>query len=190
MTAKKPEKKLLSRRSFITMAAAAVAVGGSTLSVPAQAVPFYDNRVRRLTFFNTHTNETLSGAYFHNGGYDRNALRNFAYILRDHRTGDEAYIDPKLFDVLHVLQSRLRNFDTVNVISGYRSPASNAWLASRSNGVAHNSYHVKGQAIDIRIPEIPTEYIHRAALSLQAGGVGYYRDSDFVHVDTGPVRTW
>lgn len=190
MTAKTSGKKLLSRRSFLTLAAATVAVGGSALTVPAQAMPFYDSRIRRLTFFNTHTNETLSGSYFHNGGYDRAALRNFAYILRDHRTGDEAYIDPRLFDVLHHLQARLGNYDTLNVISGYRSPASNAWLSSRSRGVAHNSYHIKGQAIDIRIPEVPTEYIHRAALSLQAGGVGYYRDSDFVHVDTGPVRTW
>jgi uncharacterized protein YcbK (DUF882 family) len=184
------DKKLLTRRTFLALSGAAVAAGTATFSVPAQARTFYDPRFRKLNFFNTHTNETLGASYWHDGQYDRKALRNFAYILRDHRSGDEAHIDPRLFDVLHHLQARLRNFDTIEIISGYRSAASNRKLARRSHGVARNSYHVKGQAIDIRIASVPTGHIHRAALSLQAGGVGYYEDSDFVHVDTGPVRSW
>lgn len=182
--------KKLSRRSFLTLAAASAGVVASALTVPAQARSFYNFPKRALNFFNTHTNEMVGGTYWVNGVYDRRVLGQFCYIMRDHRAEELTRIDPKLFDILHVLQSRLGNFDTLEVISGYRSPTTNANLASRRSGVAKNSYHVKGQAIDIRIPSIETSTIHRAALSLDAGGVGYYRDSDFVHLDTGPVRAW
>jgi uncharacterized protein YcbK (DUF882 family) len=190
MAVKSPLKPSLSRRKFLSLSGAALATGAATLSVPAQAISFYDPRVRRLSFVNTHTNETYSGTYFYNGGYDRSVMSQFSYLMRDHRNEEIARIDYRLFDMIHYLQARLQNFDTVNIISGYRSPETNARLASTRSGVARNSYHIRGQATDIRIPSVPTDYIHRAALSMNAGGVGFYRDSDFVHVDTGPVRTW
>lgn len=191
MSGNKPGNKLLSRRAFVALSAAALAVSaGATLTVPAQARSFYDPKVRKLSFYNTHTNERVSGTFWANGEYDNTVLRQFATVLRDHRTGDISRIDPKLYDLLHKLQTRLNNHDTLHIISGYRSPRSNRWLASQSNGVAKNSYHTRGQAIDIRMTSEPTPYIQRAALSLQSGGVGYYRSSDFVHVDTGPVRSW
>lgn len=182
--------KLLSRRTFVTLSAASLLAGATTWTVPAQARSFYDPKIRQLTFHNTHTNEVVSGSFWKNGQYDNGTLRKFASVMRDWRTGDMARIDPRLFDLLHHLQARLNNHDTVQIISGYRSPVSNGWLAARSSGVAKHSYHMKGQAIDIRMASVPTSHIQRAALSLEAGGVGYYRDSDFVHVDTGPVRSW
>lgn len=185
----KPVAKI-NRRHFIGLVGAAAVVGAATLTVPAQATPFYNFARRSLTFTNTHTNETVGGIYWANGYYDPRMLRQFCYIMRDHRAEEQTRIDPRLFDVLHALQARLRNFDHIQVISGYRSPTTNRWLAAQSSGVAKNSYHMKGQAIDIRLAGEPTDYIYRAALSLQAGGVGYYPSSDFVHVDTGPVRTW
>lgn len=184
------KKPALNRRKFLGMSAAALTVGASTLTVPAQALPFYNYPVRKLSFFNTHTNEMYTGAYYYAGGYDRSVMSQFSYLMRDHRNEEVARIDYRLFDLLHHLQARLQNFGVVQLVSGYRSPASNALLASASSGVAKNSYHMRGQATDIRMDGVPTEYIHRAALSLGAGGVGFYPDSDFVHVDTGPVRTW
>jgi uncharacterized protein YcbK (DUF882 family) len=182
--------KKLSRRRFLSVSAAALGATTALLTVPAQARTFFNYPARRLTFFNTHTNETFSGAYWNSGNYDTRVMQNFYYALRDHRTNQMARMDPRLFDLLHNLQARLQNFSTIDVISGYRSPASNSFLAAKSDGVAKGSYHMKGQAIDIRIPGIDTSYIHQAALKMKAGGVGYYASSDFVHVDTGPVRTW
>lgn len=186
----KKSNPILNRRKFLGLSAAAVTVGAATLSVPAKALPYYTFPVRELTFFNTHTNEMFRGAYYYAGGYDRTIMSQFCYLLRDHRSEEVARIDYRLFDVLHNLQASLQNFGTIEIISGYRSPQSNAMLASFSSGVAKNSYHMRGQAVDIRMDGIPTEYLHNAALSLGAGGVGYYPASDFVHVDTGPVRTW
>lgn len=180
---------MLTRRRFIKLGGA-LALTASTLSVPAQARPFYAYSKRTLNFHNTHTDEVMGGTYFVDGRYDARVLGQFCYILRDHRAEEETRIDPRLFDVLHVLQTSLRNFDTIDVISGYRSPQTNRWLAAQSNGVAKNSYHMKGQAIDLRLNGTPLDYVYRAALSLRAGGVGYYPASDFVHVDTGPVRSW
>ena len=180
----------LNRRKFLGLSAAALSIGAASLTVPAQARSFYNSPVRQLSFFNTHTNEMYNGVYYYGGGYDRTVMSQFSYLMRDHRNEEVARIDYRLFDLLHRLQASLQHFGRVQLISGYRSPASNALLASGSSGVAKNSYHLRGQAIDIRMDGVPTEYVHRAALSLAAGGVGYYQESDFVHVDTGPVRTW
>jgi len=184
------KKTALNRRKFLGLSAAALTVGASSLAVPAQAIPFYNPRARQLSFYNTHTNEIYSGVYYYSGGYDRTVMSQFSYMMRDHRNEEVARIDYRLFDLIHRIQASLQYFGVVQLISGYRSPESNALLASTSSGVAKNSYHLRGQATDIRIDGVPTEYVHRAALSLGAGGVGYYQESDFVHVDTGPVRTW
>lgn len=147
--------------------------------------------VARLAFVNTHTGETLDVVYREGPRYLGDALSEIDRVLRDHRSGDVHEIDRDLLDQL----ARLRRLLDVNkrpfhVISGYRSPKTNAMLAARSGGVATRSLHLQGRAIDIRMPGVELPTLHRAALSMQAGGVGYYARSDFVHLDTGRVRRW
>ena len=110
--------------------------------------------------------------------------------MRDYRANEIKPIDPVLLDQLYALKLKTGTKSPFHVISGYRTPATNAMLRRRSNGVARRSYHTKGKAIDIRLPGYDTHRLRNAALSLRSGGVGYYRNSNFVHVDTGPVRTW
>jgi uncharacterized protein YcbK (DUF882 family) len=145
---------------------------------------------RRLAFFNTHTGESLETCYFKSGRYDPNALRAINHILRDHRSGEAGPIDERLLDLLHALSRRCEHPRPFHVISGYRSPATNAALHRCNRGVAAQSLHVYGKAIDIRLPGIQTCELKGIALSLAAGGVGYYPTSDFVHVDIGRVRSW
>lgn len=191
-TPKKPAKSLANptRRRFMALGGGLAVASFAALSLPAQALSFYDDSRRVLTFFNTHTQEVVGGNYFSGGAYNPQVLRQFCYILRDFRAGEAVEMDPRLFDVLHRLQATVQNFSRIEIISGYRSPSTNRWLAAQSHGVAKNSYHMRGQAIDLRLAGTPLTHLHRAALSLAAGGVGYYPASDFVHVDTGPLRSW
>ena len=145
---------------------------------------------RQLAFHCLHTGATVSAVYWEGGRYLADGLVEIDYVLRDFRTGDVRSIDPALLDLLHGLRVAMGSDQPVHVISGYRSPATNAMLARRSNGVAKNSYHVKGMAIDLRLPDRRLADVRTAALALAGGGVGYYPRSDFVHMDTGPVRTW
>jgi uncharacterized protein YcbK (DUF882 family) len=158
------------------------------LAAPASALPGREERV--LSFFNTHTSERLTLPYFADGSYHRGALTRLQSFLRDHRTGEQHPIDPKLFDLLHELRLATGAEGPFQVISCYRSPATNALLHATGGGVASKSMHVEGRAIDIRLSDIQTTVLRDAALELRRGGVGYYRDSDFVHVDTGRVRAW
>lgn len=163
---------------------AAVALGG-----PASALAGAIER-REIALVNTHTSERLAVEYYSAGTYRDEALAELNHLLRDHRSGDVSSIDPRLFDVLHdaaVLADREPKFE---VISGYRSPHTNAMLNARSNGVARRSLHMEGKAIDVRLVGYRTDRLRDLALSLQQGGVGYYAKSDFVHLDTGRVRTW
>ena len=146
--------------------------------------------LRRLSFDNIHTGEKLTAAYWQNGHYLPDGLREIDYTLRDFRTGDVYAIDPRLLDLLYRLRQQLAYDGPINVISGYRCPATNAMLAARSRGSSKNSYHMRGMAIDIRMPGRPLPELRDAAILLGLGGVGYYPESDFVHVDTGPVRFW
>lgn len=145
---------------------------------------------RALSLSNTHTGEHISAVYWADGSYLDAGLDSINNVLRDHRTGAVLGMDTGLLDLLFVLHSKLGGREAFQVISGYRSPATNAALHARSSGVARNSFHIRGMAIDIRLPGCELADLHQAALSLSAGGVGYYPDSDFVHVDTGPVRNW
>jgi len=111
-------------------------------------------------------------------------------VLRDHRTGAVAAIDIQLLDLLDHVKAALGTAQPFQVISGYRSPASNSLLASSSSGVARRSLHMEGKAIDIRIPGVPLADLRRAGLMLKGGGIGYYPGSNFVHLDVGRVRTW
>jgi uncharacterized protein YcbK (DUF882 family) len=147
----------------------------------------------RLRFYHTHTRERLDVVYRRGDQYIPEALDKLDHFLRDHRTGDEHHYDPRLFDLLHDLTASLGDSGgEIDVICGYRTPWSNEFLRTRSphTGVAQHSLHMQAEAIDIRLPGIPTSELRDAALRLHRGGVGYYRSSDFVHVDVGRVRHW
>jgi uncharacterized protein YcbK (DUF882 family) len=145
---------------------------------------------RILSFIHTHTSEKLTVPYFADGTYLAEGLQRLHHFLRDFRTGDEHPMDPRLFDILNDLRLATRAKQPFQVISGYRSPATNSALRQPGSGVAEHSMHLEGRAIDIRLADVPSAVLRDAALELRRGGVGYYRTSDFVHVDTGRVRRW
>jgi uncharacterized protein YcbK (DUF882 family) len=145
---------------------------------------------RSLSFFNTHTGEQLGVCYYKNNVYRPGAMRQINHILRDHRTGDVEAIDSRLLDLLFTVSQRVGNGSPFHIISGYRSPKTNAKLRKHTKGVATFSYHMLGRAIDIRLPGCDTGKLRQACMDLKLGGVGYYPQSDFVHVDTGAFRTW
>jgi uncharacterized protein YcbK (DUF882 family) len=174
------------RRRFLGVAASAAFVG---LAFPAEAASFAW-RPRALSFNNLHTGERLKTVYWEDGRYVSEALHHINWLLRDFRADLIHPIDPRLLDLLAALHAKLDTKAPFEVISGYRSPETNAMLRLTTDGVAQNSLHMAGQAIDIRVPGRHLPYVRNAALSLRRGGVGYYPHSDFVHVDTGRVRTW
>jgi len=145
---------------------------------------------RSLALHNLHTGESINTAYWADGRYIPDAMRHISWLLRDFRTDQVHPIDPQLLDVVARLCGRLGARTPVHVISGYRSAQTNAMLAATTDGVAQNSLHMEGKAIDIRVPGHRLNHVRAAAVSLRAGGVGYYPHSDFVHIDTGRVRTW
>ncbi len=169
-------------------AAAALAPGFAQASV--RNMQRAAARPAELAFYNLHTGERLSLVYREGGEYLSDAMTEIDRLLRDHRTGEVARIDPDLLDQLHRLHTLLDAREPFHVISGYRSPATNAKLAAASGGVAKRSLHMLGQAIDIRLPGRDLADVRNAALSMQAGGVGFYQRSNFVHLDTGRVRAW
>lgn len=144
----------------------------------------------RIALLNTHTGERIDVVYREAGGYVPEALAAIDRVLRDHRTGEVAPIDPQLLDLVHRLGAMLVTQQPFHVISGYRSPATNAKLAAASDGVARASLHLSGRAIDLRLPGRPLTELRSAAMRLASGGVGFYPRSEFVHVDTGRVRAW
>ena len=145
---------------------------------------------RQLSFYHTHTSETLAVTYYREGEYVISALEDINRFLRDFRTGDAVTIDPAVLDILHDIQAKSGSTGTYQIISAYRSPATNEMLRNNSNGVAKKSQHLLGKAIDVRLTDLDTAELRDVALSLERGGVGYYHESDFVHVDTGRVRRW
>ncbi|MCK6449498.1 MAG: DUF882 domain-containing protein [Alphaproteobacteria bacterium] len=147
-------------------------------------------QTRSVSFESLHTGERLRTVYWADGDYVPGALSRVDWVLRDHRSNLSHPIDPRLLDLLDRLRRALDTHEPYQVISGYRSPATNSMLASASTGVARNSLHTRGVAIDIRVPGVSLARLRDAARSLAAGGVGYYARSDFVHVDIGRVRAW
>ncbi|HQS15638.1 DUF882 domain-containing protein [Reyranella sp.] len=167
--------------------------GGFAPAAMAAPVPTPDldlSSPRSLSLVNYNTKEELTVTYWSNGAYHRSALDQLNQFLRDTRTSAATEMDPLLFDVLwHT--ARISGYGgQVEVLSAFRSPESNAWLASVSRGVARDSQHMNGNAMDIRFPGVPVFRIRQAARSLNMGGVGFYPRSGFVHIDTGPVRYW
>lgn len=175
-----------SRRRVLLWGTAAAAA--TLLAEPAFALPRAAKRTVRL--LNTHTHEALDLTYWRDGEYRLEALVAANRLLRDHRTGQRRMMDHHLLDQLHTLAQRLGAPAQFHVISAYRSPATNALLREQGAGVAKRSLHMFGKAVDIRIPGYSTRELRRHALAMKAGGVGYYPRSDFVHLDTGPVRSW
>jgi uncharacterized protein YcbK (DUF882 family) len=173
-----------SRRAFLGTAVCAAPMAAAR-NVFARAPD-----MRALRFAHTHTGERLAVDYFERGEYLADALSVVNQFLRDFRTGEVHAIDTGLLDLLHQLASVTGTSAPFQVISGYRSPATNRLLRQRSEGVAAGSLHMKGQAIDIRLGDVPLRRLQQAALRTARGGVGYYPASDFVHVDTGRVRQW
>ena len=174
-----------SRRHFMTALATAL----PALALPARArAAIHD--VRALDFVHTHTGETLSIEYARGDQYHPDALATVNHFLRDFRTGDVHPIDQGLLDLLHGLTRLTETRRPFQVISGYRSPKTNALLRSHSEGVAGQSLHMRGQAIDLRLADVPLAKLRKAALAAARGGVGYYPASNFVHVDTGRRRSW
>ena len=183
----------MDRRRFLGLCGKVALLGA--LPVPALAgtsadlgATLADHRTLRL--LNTHTGERLTSTYLENGRLVPDALAAINHILRDHRTGEVREIDPNLLDVMSALAGRLDSDEPFHIISGYRSPTTNEQLRHHGHGVAKHSYHLVGKAVDLSLPGISTADLRRAALAEHAGGVGYYPRSGFVHVDTGPVRTW
>ena len=180
------------RRGFLKTGAMALAALGCWMPDLALAStgPAPGNIGREIRLTNVHTGEKFHGEYWYNGRYVPDAFGTIKNVLRDYRTGDRFPIDPRLMDILYVLQHRLDNFETFEVFSGYRSPATNARLRMYSHGVAARSLHMSGQAIDLNLPGTHLATLRGAAIRLNSGGVGFYPASDFVHVDTGRVRHW
>ena len=187
--------KMLHRRGFLGIGAAAAAAAfiPSRAQAATRAATGIKGPERILSFFNTHTGERLKAAYSTAGAYQADALRDLNYILRDFRANEIKPIDPRVFDLLHELGGTLETDQPFHIISGYRSPQTNATLRARggaTTGVASHSLHTVGQAIDIRLPGVKLENLRNAAKSLKIGGVGFYPDLNFVHVDVGRVRYW
>jgi len=178
-------KHTLSRRNFLKLGMLAAALPFPAFASQGLAAP-----ERRLGFNNLHTGEKLDLPYWIEGDYVPESLAAINRVLRDHRSGQVAAIDTGLLDLLHRVNAALGTSQPFQVISGYRSPASNHMLADNSSGVAKHSLHMQGKAIDIRLPGIPLADLRRAGLMLRSGGVGYYPGSNFVHLDVGRVRTW
>jgi len=145
---------------------------------------------RQLSFYHTHTHKTLTVTYEVGGEYVESALDELNRFLSDFRTGDVIEMDPELLDLIYDVRASLGSHAAYEVISAYRSPKTNEMLRSSTSGVAKKSQHILGKAIDVRLRGVPTNELRDAAISLRRGGVGYYKDSDFVHMDTGRVRRW
>ena len=177
------------RRDFLKWGSAALIGGFMPLSDLSAAIRKLDPD-RRLALFNTHTGEELCIAYYSAGSYNAEALAQIDQILRDHRTDEIKPIDPQLLDLLYTVSSRIRPCEPFHVISGYRSAATNERLRRIGRGVARNSLHTQGQAIDVRLPGYSTGRLRDVCVKLKAGGVGYYPKSNFVHLDIGRVRFW
>ena len=164
--------------------------GGFAPSLPVAPPDLDTTSPRTLSLLNVNSKEELTVTYWSDGTYHRDALNQLNHFLRDSQNNQQTEMDPLLFDVLWNTMNVAGYHGTVEVLSAYRSPQTNAWLASVSRGVARDSQHMNGNAMDIRFPGVPVFKIRQAARSLQMGGVGFYPRSGFVHLDTGPLRYW
>lgn len=181
------------RREFLRRLAGLTvvsAVGSIAPHVVAEALVSPVPRKRVLVLENLHTGKRLEVAYAVNGRYTPEALKTLSQFLRDPINGATTRMDPRLFDLLHTLWVRLGAKRPYQVICGYRSPSTNALMRRKSRGVASNSYHMRGKAVDVCLPGVSLSRLRDVALAARMGGVGFYPRDGFVHLDTGPVRHW
>jgi len=180
----------LTRRQILT----AGVLGSLVCLAPVQALAHLSLtgvQERSLSLLNTHTGERLKEVvYWEKGDYILDALENLNHVLRDHRTNQVHPIDPMTLDLMAAISRKVGAKQPFEIISGYRSPQTNRSLRNNSNGVAKNSYHMQGKAVDLRLQGVPLKTVRKAALDLRMGGVGYYSKSGFVHIDSGKVRSW
>ena len=179
-------QKTFSRREILRYLTAASAI----LLMPAALANLPKEAPRQLSLYNLHTEEKLKTTYWEQGKYLQDGLAEINYLLRDHRSGEHTDMDPQLLNLMFLLQQKAQSKQAFHIISGYRSPASNEMLRKSSTGVAQKSLHTLGMAVDLRLPGIKLEELRDMASNLQGGGVGFYPDSDFIHIDTGRVRQW
>ena len=184
-----PPAHRISRRRLLRLgllAAAVPYVSGPALALERPALKYE----RSLDVYNMHTGESLTTVYWIKGTYVPAALRDISYVLRNHHSDQVKPIDPQLLDLLYMLDRLVGLRDAFHIVSAYRSPATNAMLRLSHAGVAEHSMHVEGKAVDVRFFSRDLVLVHRLATDLQWGGVGYYPRASFVHLDTGPVRSW
>ena len=181
---------LIDRRTFLKAGVFSLAA----LSLPTHALAYLDKITspeKSISLHNIHTGESLKKAIFWaEGEYVQQTLEDVNFLLRDYRNDKIKTIDPQLLDILYTLHQKVGGFRPFQVISGYRSPETNAFLARTTNGVAQKSLHIQGKAIDIRLPGYDLADLRKAAMTLKSGGVGYYPKSEFIHLDTGKIRYW
>jgi uncharacterized protein YcbK (DUF882 family) len=185
----------VSRRKFLGLGAVAAGSIAITSLVPSASAAMFSRGAqyegaRKIAFRNTHTGETFSGVYRVGDKYLPDAFDRINIVLRDFRSNELFPIDPRVIDIIYSVHRMTNHNEPYEILSGYRCPKTNAGLRSNSEGVAKNSLHMTGQAIDLRLPGFDTRKVRSLAVSLKAGGVGYYPKSNFVHMDTGDVRTW
>lgn len=175
------------RRTFVKT----LSLGAAGLILPAQWVKAATSRERIIKMSNPHTGENIRTVFWTpDYGYIQPAMDQISWFFRDFRQNEKLAVDIDLLNILHYMQVNVGNSRTMKLHSGYRSPKTNAMLASRSRNVGKRSYHMKAQAADISIQGFNSRQLRTMATALNAGGVGVYRGSNFIHVDSGPVRTW
>ena len=180
--------KLLQIRFIVV----AVIVGPLLASLSSASQQMLPGNERALSFYHTHTGKTLDIVYSRDGEYIPSALEEINGFLFDFRTGHRAEMDVELLDLIYDVREALGSDGTYQVVSAYRSPKTNEMLRGRNQntGVARNSQHLLGKAIDVRLEGVNTATLRNTAIAMQRGGVGFYEASDFVHIDTGRVRRW
>ena len=179
----------LDRRELLKLGLAGI-LGTVVPLLPAKSALSSSYAHWHVSFRHTHTGERFSGVYRIGVRYLPEAFERLNHVLRDFRTREIFPMDPRVLDIMSIIQAKTPGNRDLEVLSGYRSPKTNAMLRSASTGVAKNSLHMYGQAIDMRLPGFSTRKLRNVARSLRAGGVGYYPRSNFVHVDTGKIRSW
>lgn len=181
-----PKTDLSRRNAMLT----GIVTLGAICIPSASFASLFKDTPRELNLNNLHTGEELLTQYFDGKHYQRSEMKKINHICRDFRFNETINMDKRLFDQLMAIQKTIGSYSQIQLISGYRSPATNKMLRASSSGVAKKSMHMLGRAIDFRLQGVPLIEVKKAALSLKRGGVGYYPKSNFVHIDTGKFRSW
>jgi uncharacterized protein YcbK (DUF882 family) len=181
----------VNRRQFIKQSGLiSLGVSSAPVFAASSRLILPNDDARSLKLKNLHTGEKISATYWEHGEYLVDGLAEIYFLMRDHRANQIAAMDLTLLDELHRIQQTLETQKEIYLVSGYRSPETNQKLRSNSEGVAKHSFHMQGRALDFRIPGISNTHLHKATRAVSDGGVGYYRRSGFIHLDTGRQRSW